>query len=128
MKQKLVWRFWCEHCHKGGCGKWQMERHEKHCTLNPNRECRMCGDRGRDYAQLAQELSKYSRNYSFDEDHCSISKKGVDWLRKELDGCPACMLAVLRMGKMWNNDWQYKTEHEAWWTERNSEYLENAGY
>lgn len=130
MITKTVKRYWCDHCHKAGCGKWQMERHEKHCTNNPNRECRMCGVKSRDYSLLSSGLAIRTNAIvnSSGEDMRSANTDALDWLRDEVEGCPACMLAVLRQCKVWSSEWNYKKEHELWWSERNSERMENVGY
>lgn len=44
MRQKKIWRYYCEFCKKSGCGKPQMRTHETHCTMNPDRICRVCGN------------------------------------------------------------------------------------
>ena len=42
MKTKLRQRHYCDFCKKSGGSRYHMERHEKYCTMNPKRECRMC--------------------------------------------------------------------------------------
>ena len=40
VKTKKV--FYCEFCKKKSLATHSMLKHEKHCTLNPKRECRLC--------------------------------------------------------------------------------------
>lgn len=44
MRVKKVNRYYCDFCKKSNCSKHAMELHEKHCTMNPDRQCRLCND------------------------------------------------------------------------------------
>ena len=60
-----------------------MFRHEAHCTLNPNRHCKMCiWLQGVD-SNTVDELIE-------------AAKLGLKELGKAADHCPACMLAAIR--------------------------------
>jgi len=59
-----------------------MEQHEKGCTANPNRYCRMCKFADGNHAKM--------------EDLISAAFKGLDELRRVAGNCPACMLAAIR--------------------------------
>jgi hypothetical protein len=37
------WRYYCDHCKKVSGLRTAMAKHEKGCTLNPARECGVCG-------------------------------------------------------------------------------------
>ena len=82
MRQKKVWRYYCDHCNKGGCGKAAIVKHERHCLKNDERECRMCvllnGGTNEPMSALV--------------DAANIS---LDHLREVADGCPMCMLAAI---------------------------------
>lgn len=80
MKSKKVWRYYCDHCKKSGCGKAAMLKHEASCCRNPGRVCRMCV-RGECAPLPLPELAEHIHN--------------IDALRKAADGCPACMLAAV---------------------------------
>lgn len=86
MKKKKVWRYWCEFCKKAGQSASHMSRHEKHCTLNPERECRLhkLGD------CKPEPLSVLIQS----------ARDGDTWqlIMDQADGCPACTLAALRLG------------------------------
>lgn len=43
MRTKKVNRYWCDFCGKSGLSASHMARHERFCTMNPKRQCRMCG-------------------------------------------------------------------------------------
>jgi hypothetical protein len=73
--------YYCEFCKRHRLSKASIERHEPKCIYNPLRL--LCGwhevrpPAPADFASLLkQELD-------------------VDWLRTEMEGCPACMLAVV---------------------------------
>lgn len=107
MRVKKMNRYYCDYCPKANCSSGAMRLHEKHCTANPERECRMCRRRmralgiemTRPYIGLAilkelvpdaaknPECSMYS-DHQFDEVMAPVLKAA--W------GCPACLLAVVR--------------------------------
>ena len=110
MRQKKVWRYYCDFCGKGGCSKGHMATHEKHCTMNPNRKCRM------HKFTLETEEDSFDPNmdtllsilpnpewiedewggltlYAFSQEEIT---KSMDELRERADNCPACILSVLR--------------------------------
>lgn len=82
MKQKKVWRYYCDHCKKSGCGKAAMAKHERHCLKNDARECRMCASLNGGTNLPMAELVE-------------AAKQGLATLREVADGCPMCMLAAI---------------------------------
>lgn len=47
MNKRRAWIYECEHCGKSGRSGGHISTHEKHCTMNPQRVCRVClMDRG----------------------------------------------------------------------------------
>lgn len=109
MKIKRVNRYYCEFCKKAGCSSFYMKRHEDHCTLNPNRKCRMCKAAGhipQDISELIKILpipEKFiiHRNDSLGEYESQEGLKEavnavIDDLYEKTSGCPACMMAALR--------------------------------
>jgi hypothetical protein len=87
MKIKTVKRYYCDFCKKQGGSSFYMRRHELHCTNNPKRACRLCalgnGGNGCDIAEAVKILGT---------GHDAKFKA----MREFVDGCPACMLAVIR--------------------------------
>lgn len=82
---------YCEHCKKHGLSRPAMERHERHCTLNPERACRWTVDVGGWHPEvLLSALVEAVRRRD------PLNPAAIDWLRDEVEGCPACMLAALR--------------------------------
>lgn len=96
MQQRKVWRYYCDHCRKGGCGKGAMAKHERHCVKNPNRKCRMC-DAGETVQQPLVDLLD------------ALRSGGIDRLREVADGCPACMLHAVVMHNQTEPEYEPET-------------------
>lgn len=94
MKTKFTRVFYCDHCKKHGLRVDAMERHELHCTLNPERECgwvRQFSDhKPADVVTLAAQLAERE----------TLTEGDLSWLESQTQGCPACMLAALRQSKL----------------------------
>lgn len=92
MKAYKAWRYKCDFCGKTGGGKAAMATHERYCTMNPGRYCRMCNLGDLAPRPLAPAiailrgagLSLESRQAAFEE--------LIDYTH----GCPACTLAAIR--------------------------------
>ena len=87
--------YYCDFCRKHGLSRPAMEKHERHCTMNPQRTCRWTidADEGHADVSLAYVVAELQRR-------APLELEDIDWLRKTLtdtdEGCPACMLAALR--------------------------------
>ena len=106
--------YYCEACGKHGLTK-AIERHEKSCTLNPDRECNLC-DRSSGY--LRPLLDDYQSRFilfefrpadftgrSISEDAWGFDTRiipiyreplSIDLILGDVDNCPICTLAVIR--------------------------------
>ena len=101
MKKLKRWRYYCDFCKKAGGSAPAMERHEKSCTMNPNRNCRMCDhwaggcdfERVKEVAKLIIGKTSWLVYREGDE---AIEVDILNTLRDEAGGCPACMLAAMR--------------------------------
>lgn len=58
MRTKKVNRYWCDFCNKAGLQAGAMAKHEKHCTLNPDRSCRVCTIVNGGYRVGAEEMAR----------------------------------------------------------------------
>ncbi len=92
-----------DNCKKSYLIKYFMAIHEKHCTKNPGRECRLCG---RD-SELSKELFSNAKEcYALDQ------------VKELADYCPNCILMILRnLAKEMSDDerydsWLYKYEYK----------------
>jgi hypothetical protein len=104
MKTKLVNRYYCDHCNKGGCSASHMRRHEKRCTLNPSRECGVCKYVGREQpaaeslaSAIVEDIREHELRIASWEIHDAVVERVlVPRLDAAAGGCPACMLAAIR--------------------------------
>lgn len=138
MKKVKRWRYYCEWCKKSSGSSYHMAKHEKHCTMNPNRICRMCGRCGGVDELIATlpSLEQCGETRTIDKiiDSANSSteiaiNKIMPELRKATDNCPACILATLRQGKKLLPDicipaissFNFTEECKTWWSEFNEE-------
>ena len=115
MRSKKVWRYWCDHCGKGGLSKHHMIEHEKHCTMNPHRVCGMCA---RDEDAVQKPMAELVAAYD----------ESLEALAAKAEGCPACMLAGIRQWKeahaqypsdeRWSH-WDFKKACAEYWSRFN---------
>lgn len=127
MRTAMRPRYYCDHCNKGNGSPSAMRRHERGCTLNPQRECGMCKmlaeDGGPEPAPPRDELVLI------------MDADGFKAMCDAANDCPACILAALRT-KNFKGDWEtppgvlgpedgreswsYTQAKQAWWNEWNS--------
>jgi hypothetical protein len=112
MKKKKVWRYYCDHCGKGGCSAGHMKQHEAGCTKNPTRVCRMCEAAEQEQPPITDLIAAARLDASAEDDgFCKC-----DNLRAAAHGCPACMLAGARLcGVDCIFDFDYGIEHKRFW-------------
>ena len=110
MRTKKVNRYWCDYCNKAGLQAGAMRSHENHCTLNPNRECRVCAllADGQDLdfqkkslpelMSLLPEYVECNSENTWEEGKLAQAsiELAVGELRNATGDCPACMMAALR--------------------------------
>jgi hypothetical protein len=129
--------YYCEFCKKRGLSASAMSVHEKHCTNNPNRECRHCDN----VIDLPALVAKYKTQAKIEE----IPAAELDWncgdnirviscpkiedIQKDVEYCPTCTLAILRQaGLTWwyfkkHITFDYKTALQSHWSEINQNNL-----
>jgi hypothetical protein len=122
VKRVQRWRYYCDHCKKVSGLRSAMEKHEKGCTLNPARDCGICGFLGGGMAVTTQELvallpdpaafvrtvpeQRYFDGIEWDTiaayqepDDAALreaTQAVLPRLRELTENCPACILAALR--------------------------------
>lgn len=118
MHRKQMWVYHCDFCRKRSCSASHMSRHEKACTGNPCRICRMCG-KDRSLRELLVAV-----NADIDAtDPDSIGWRMVDdvkQLEMACECCPACMLYAARMAEYIHGDSvsisvEFDRRKRAWW-------------
>jgi hypothetical protein len=109
--------FYCEFCKRHGLSRPAMEKHERHCTLNPERTCRWSL---LEYATLRQPatlhrmrrgLPRWVRMFA------PLEERHIEKLREHALGCPACMLSAIRLSGIdrmtdfhFSTRWDYEEE------------------
>ncbi len=133
---KIVTRevYYCEFCSKHLLTKGPMSRHEKHCTGNPDRHCRVCGRIGNlPHVPALPELSlddpaALTAPWD-DKEYQDILKYFVDRLMEDLDCCFMCTFAALpQSGTIGYYPFDYKKERDSYWRDFNEEQRAVAGY
>jgi hypothetical protein len=136
--RKQVWQYKCEFCGKKRISASAMSKHEKHCTLNPDRECRL-HSHGRLDPQVpmselleAIRLCKTENRSVFspekadtrDDSAFEIVRVLVDIepLRKAARECPMCIFAALRQsGHRPSEVFDYMKELDDFWCQANED-------
>ena len=139
MKTKIKKVYYCDFCKKKMFQVSAMENHEKHCTANLHRQCKMCDKFGgyTDYKKVLKELRARYIIYESQNDNmmlAGITSYSINWVGEKItrqtlhdltDGCPNCMLTLLRqlddIAKP--EDFNYKKEIDGFWAEQNKESL-----
>ena len=135
MKTKMRKVYYCEYCRKHSLKN--ISEHEKHCTANPHRECKLCGAK-----DISAIIKQYKESYKLvteineDKHVGEFQTIDVKWARgkvtltqiqRDVEFCPNCTLTVLRCSELnkypQGNDLQfeYKKELQAWWDDANQE-------
>lgn len=112
MRTRAVHRHYCDFCGKGMFKIPSMEKHERHCTANPNRICKMCVLLKQKQPET-QVLVDFAKGLS-----PAIDSGSLERYRKFCGGCPACMLAGVRQADICTFDFNYKEELELFWSQR----------
>lgn len=136
MKTAKVNMYYCDFCKKKSQSASSMRKHEKHCTANPQRQCRLCRTKRNISDFITNLKSRFEIAYEVDTLLGSDIRK-VKWLGepvtlKEITdftrGCPNCTLAVLRQTKLnysvFGFKYDYKQELNNWWYEVNQDIYE----
>jgi uncharacterized Zn-finger protein len=143
MQIRQVKQYICDFCGKRGLSSGHMKRHERHCTKNPERECRMCDVLGVEQQPITNLMAVLPdpSEYVFDdewgyggyrEDLFTATDAVMPKLKDLASECPMCIMAALRQkGIPVNrvNSFDYKKEvAEIWETVREKEMREGYYY
>jgi hypothetical protein len=80
-------QYYCDFCKKSGASKFHLANHEKHCTGNPDRECRMCVELNGGQENSLTELIEALGNGG---------EEGLSRLKEAANNCPMCILSALK--------------------------------
>lgn len=103
-EKKTRTRCECDFCGKRNWSPSHMTKHEKACTMNPNRICRMCDVDGnlpqpsREALVEAISVAKVIKHIDeYGHVHCHIENQKEALSRlKDITTCPACILTAIR--------------------------------
>jgi hypothetical protein len=127
MRSKPSTRYYCDFCNKGGNSASAMARHEKHCTLNPARSCRMCAMVCNDQLPMPDLLAclrpipSPPDNWCVDDRWQREAQECLALLREAAGGCPACIFAAIRQQGLvpYMLDFDWETESKRWLKDAN---------
>jgi hypothetical protein len=140
MRERTVKRYYCDFCKKAGFQKNAMIKHETHCTMNPNRKCRMCVFvSGSSQPNLTQEDARAIfkpmpaiMSESQHADWLRQAAEGIAVLRARTENCPACILAALRAADvpvpLMSDHFDFSKECANLWSEVNEERMCESPY
>lgn len=132
MRTAMRPRYYCDHCNKGNGSPSAMKRHERGCTLNPQRVCGMC--------KVTADKGGPEPAPSRDELVRIMDEAGFKAMCEAANNCPACILSALRTknfkgdaesppGVLGPEDgresWSYTQAKEAWWKDFNDGQAES---
>lgn len=129
MREVLRKRYYCDHCKKGGGTKFHMAKHERGCTLNPDRQCGVCEKIGLSAAPLSELIAFVTSvaathiDTTPDVQYASIDSAALKTLRERADNCPTCILAALRQAEAFADpgDFDFKKELKSIWADYDGE-------
>ena len=136
MKIKIKKVYYCEFCGKHSLKP--LNKHEKHCTMNPNRECHLCENYA--HINLPKIIEKYKNSYELKEEDVGMEgfksvkivwkneKITIDEIMNDVENCPVCALTVIRCAGLNKFPidlyFDYQKELKKWWDAKNEYELE----
>jgi hypothetical protein len=129
MKTIVKTVYYCDFCKKRGLRKHSMQIHEEHCTANPDRTCRMCGN-----TDIKPLIEKYKNRFEIGDNGFlgSVVWHGEpvtqEMILDDTEGCPACALAIIRNSglvealKYGALEFDYAEATKKWWDAVNEEH------
>lgn len=120
MKTRQVAMHYCEFCKRKAMRRAAMEKHEKHCGMNPNRACRMCDLVDGNHAPMATLLALIPAPMPTEYGGLCLDGEQIEAslaaLRTASGNCPACILAALRQAAvvgMFSGKFSYQAEAQS---------------
>lgn len=121
MRERKVTRYYCDHCDMSKGTRPAMVRHERGCTLNPERACGMCemADQSNDLPAMLAIFEGFTDDPDFNSDellnaHKKDKAARMAKLKEVAQDCPGCILAVLRQREVYDASFEWKTASAKW--------------
>lgn len=122
--------YYCDYCNKRSLSAFHMQNHERGCTANPDRECRLCGE-NRHIKLFIERLKERFEIRECEPDEFMGHTLEVAWKGSQIkldeiieftEGCPNCTLAILRQTKLnykiFGFKYDYKAMLNSWWADK----------
>ena len=119
MIEKIRKVYYCEFCKKHMFRKSSMENHEKHCTRNVNRDCKMCTHISA-VSYLKDVVEKNKNNPLFTGialDKHDEYETLIESIKLELNSCPVCIMSFAKIVKVHITNFDYKKEVSSFWND-----------
>ena len=125
MKIKIKKVYYCDFCKKHSLRT--LAEHEKHCTANPNRACKLCElcEISNNIPELIEKYKKIVDSHKNNTgDVIDIPQEAIlKELKNDTDYCPNCILTILRCSGLnrllVHMAYDYKEEMKNFWKEFN---------
>lgn len=132
VKERTVKQFTCDYCGKKRYRRHIMASHELHCTLNPNRSCRMCKGKPhinqiilvvkataklKGYELASSQIVDFNPTSGYQAPESEVLKQ----IQELTDSCPACVLAVHRVGGFFT-EFVFREACDRWFQEERAEH------
>jgi len=123
----------CDHCGKKNWSVGHMRKHEAHCTMNPQRSCRMCERIDAEQKTITELVSLLPDVHSWKDEYenvvyedgaTELLNAALQPLRDACDNCPACILSAIRQKGIHVGivtDFNYSEEAKSAWSETHNE-------
>lgn len=121
MKRRRVWQYMCDHCDKKSCSASHLSVHEKSCTGNPNRVCRICRMANNNQPSIRKLLAAIAKDVAAAPvGNLLVEVSDLPRTSKAAKGCHACMLAAVRIaGEIYGCgvwfSWSYDKAKKSFW-------------
>jgi hypothetical protein len=118
MKIKTKKVYYCDYCKKHSLRN--LIEHEKHCTANPNRACKLCEISGlsNNIPELIEKYKKIVDEYKKHPTEID-QEKLLNELRTDTECCPNCILTIIRCSGLNSAlafyTYNYKEELKSFW-------------
>jgi len=116
---------YCDFCNKHSLRS--LADHEKHCTANPDRQCRVCDNA--EYDSLPDLIEKFKSKVICDEETGVAECPQAPEILDAVGGCPACAFAIIRCAGMnrfpFETGFKFQEEMKKWWDCVNEKNYQN---
>lgn len=107
--------YYCDSCKKRSLSASAMNKHELRCTANPDRECGICNVLQGASPNIREIVNELKKRFTIEievskiEFDLTVENQVCKWIgepvtleeiRNLVDGCPNCMLAILRQSRL----------------------------